>query len=206
MINGSLKGGKVTKREILAVLLGAVGMFVWGFIAHTMLPLGEAGVREIPNDQTVLTPMQTTLGSTDGFYIFPSTGGGTNQEKMEQYSKKLASSPNGILVYHPAGGSIIVGRQLTIEFLTQVLVALLAIALLKRARVYGFASILGFITLIGLIATVMTNIQYWNWYGFPAVYTLGYMTSQFVGFLIFGLIASAMLKRAPVPAAVGVAA
>jgi len=42
-------------RVFLAGILGGIAMFVWTSIAHTVLPLGEAGIREIPNEKTVLT-------------------------------------------------------------------------------------------------------------------------------------------------------
>jgi len=43
-------GGSIMKRIFLAALLGAIAMFIWTSIAHMALPLGEAGIREIPNE------------------------------------------------------------------------------------------------------------------------------------------------------------
>jgi hypothetical protein len=51
----------MTKRIILAGVLGGIAMFIWTSIAHMMLPLGEAGIGEIPNEAAVLAAMQTTL-------------------------------------------------------------------------------------------------------------------------------------------------
>ena len=39
-----------TTRIIFAGFLGAIAMFVWTSIAHMALPLGEAGIRELPNE------------------------------------------------------------------------------------------------------------------------------------------------------------
>jgi hypothetical protein len=38
----------MTKRIILAGVLGGIAMFIWTAIAHMALPLGEAGIGEIP--------------------------------------------------------------------------------------------------------------------------------------------------------------
>jgi hypothetical protein len=46
-------------------------MFVWTSIAHMALPLGEAGIREIPNESAVLDAMQSNMGERTGLYIFP---------------------------------------------------------------------------------------------------------------------------------------
>ena len=40
---------------LLAGILGAIAMFIWTAIAHMALPLGEAGVTEIPNESAVLS-------------------------------------------------------------------------------------------------------------------------------------------------------
>ena len=37
-------------RIFLAGLLGGIAMFIWTSIAHMALPLGDTGVREIPNE------------------------------------------------------------------------------------------------------------------------------------------------------------
>jgi len=34
-----------------------------------------------------------------------------------------------------------------------------------------------------------------NWYGFPKIYGVGYMTTQIVGFLLVGIVAALILGR-----------
>lgn len=59
------------KRVLLAGVLGGIAMFVWSSIAHVALPLGKTGIKEIPNEQAVLSGMQAQLGGTSGLYAFP---------------------------------------------------------------------------------------------------------------------------------------
>jgi len=59
------------KRILLAGILGGIAMFIWTSIAHMTLPLGETGIREIPNQQAVLGAMQTNIGQQSGLYLFP---------------------------------------------------------------------------------------------------------------------------------------
>lgn len=181
------------QRVVLAGVLGAVGMFVWSSIAHMALPLGEAGVKQITNERPVLSAMQTALGQTSGFYLFPEL---TNRD-MEAYAKKLTLNPSGLLIYHPAGTSPSIARQLITEFLAELAMSFLAVILLARARIEGFGARLGFVAVIGLLASLCTNIQYWNWYGFPVSYTLSYMFTMFVGFIVAGAIAAKLLRSAP---------
>ena len=201
----------MSKRVLLAGLLGGIAMFAWTSLAHMVLPLGGAGMKEIPNDQGVLSAMQASLGQAPGLYLFPSTGLGpdaTMQQKraaMDQYGQKLAANPSGILIYHPPGAKPMTPGQLGTEFLTELIEALLAVILLSQTRLTSFASRLGFVIVTGTLATIATNVSYWNWYGFPASYTAAYMTTGLVGFLCVGLVAAAVMKER-VPATMAAAA
>jgi hypothetical protein len=201
----------MTKRVLLAGLLGGIAMFAWTSLAHMVLPLGGAGFKEIPNEQGVLSAMQASLGTAPGLYLYPGTGLGpdaTMQQKraaMDQYGQKLAANPSGILIYHPPGVKPMTPGQLGTEFLTELIEALLAVILLSQTRLTSFASRLGFVIVAGMLATIATNVSYWNWYGFPATYTAAYMMTGLVGFICVGLVAAAVMKE-KVPATMAAAA
>ena len=63
---------------LLAGILGGIVMFIWTSIAHMFLPLGEAGISEIPNESAVLSAMQSNIDEQTGLYIFPGPGVGKN--------------------------------------------------------------------------------------------------------------------------------
>jgi len=191
----------MTKRILLAGLLGGIAMFAWTSVAHMVLPLGSAGMKELPNDQTVLSALHASIGEGSGLYLFPATGLGpdaTMQQKraaMDQYGQKLAGNPSGILIYHPPGAKPMTAGQLGTEFFTELLESLLVVFLLVQTRLASFASRLGFVIGAGVLARIATNVSYWNWYGFPATYTAAYMTTTIVGFLCIGLVATAIVKE-----------
>jgi hypothetical protein len=196
------------KRILLAGLLGGIAMFTWSSIAHMALPLGQAGIKEIPNEQPVLSAMQAGLGQTSGLYIFPGMGLGpdaSSQQRnaaMQQYGQKLAANPSGLLIYHPPGAPALTPRQLVTEFLTEFAEALLLAILLSQMRAASFGSRIGLAFVISLVGAITTNLPYWNWYGFPLSYTLPYACTQIIGYLIAGIVAAAMLKtQAPQAAA-----
>ena len=192
----------MTKRVLLAGLAGGLAMFIWTAVAHMVLPLGEAGIKEIPNEQAVLGAMRSSLGDRSGLYLFPGMGLGpdaTSQQKqaaIAQYGQKLAANPSGILMYNPPGIQALAPRQFIAEFVKELIESLLAVLLLAQTRLASFGSRLGFMAVIGLLAAIGTNVSYWNWYGFPLTYTAAYITTQFVGFVCVGLIAAAMVKPA----------
>jgi hypothetical protein len=145
--------------------------------------------------------MQSSMGQTPGLYLFPGLGAGpspTSAQRnaaMKNYEPKLAANPSGLLVYHPPGAKGITGGKLGLEFLTEFVEALLAVILLAQTRIGSYAGKVGFITLVGIVAAVTSNIPYLNWYGFPGNYTAAYMTTQILGYLAAGLVAAAVVKN-----------
>jgi hypothetical protein len=194
----------MTKRIILAGVLGGIAMFIWTSIAHILLPLGEAGIREIPNESSVVSAMQSSIGEQRGLYIFPGLGIGPNptrqqkKEAMKSLPEKYANNPSGLLMYHPAGRPFMLGKGLGIEFATELLESILVVFLLAQAQLVSFGARVGFVIVAGILAAIATNVSYWNWYGFPCVYTASYMFIQIVGFICVGVVAALVLgKRNP---------
>jgi mannose/fructose/N-acetylgalactosamine-specific phosphotransferase system component IIC len=52
----------------------------------------------------------------------------------------------------------------------------------------------------GILAAMTTNGSYWNWYGFPNVYTASYTLIEIIGFALVGVTA-ALLQQKRSPAA-----
>lgn len=186
---------------LLAGILGGVAMFIWTSIAHMFLPLGEAGISEIPNESAVLGAMQSSIGDQTGLYIFPGPGVGKNatrQEKneaMKHMVEKMAANPSGILMYHAPGRPFTLGKWLGIEFATELVESILVVFLLAQTAIAGFAGRVGFVLVAGILAAIATNVSYWNWYGFPCVYTASYMFIQVIGFLCVGIVAALVLRK-----------
>jgi hypothetical protein len=189
-------------RIFLAGLLGAIAMFAWTAIAHMALPLGEAGVQNTMDDEALLSALKSTVKNKDGLYNYPTMGlppEATHAQQsaaMEKYPEKLEKNPSGLILYHPPGSRTMnMGKFLTTEFITELVEAFLAVWLLAQTRIMSFAGRLGFVTLVGILAAIATNVSYWNWYGFPGNYTASYMFIQVVGFFLVGVVAALMFRR-----------
>ena len=189
-------------RILLAGLLGAIAMFAWTSIAHMALPLGETGVQNTMNDESLLSELKSTVKNKDGLYIYPTMGlppdatHAQRREAMEKYAKKLEKEPSGFFIYHAPGSQPMnMGKYLTIEFITELCEALLAVWLLAQSRFATFGGRVCFVTVVGIIAAIATNVSYWNWWGFPGNYTAAYITIKLVGYFLVGLVAAIMFRR-----------
>src|SRR5256714_11182962 len=152
-------------RILLAGIVGGVVMFVWNFVAHDLLPLGEMGVRVMTSEDAITSALQTNLGDNMGFYIFPSGGltpGATGEQKkaaMQKAEEQMASGAAGVLIYRPKR-IFNFPKRLVIQFATDVAEALLAVFLLAQTRITGFAGNVGFVLTAGILAALITNVPY----------------------------------------------
>lgn len=192
----------MTKKILLGGVVGGIVIFVWSAISHIVLPLGEVGIKDLPNEEMVVTAMRANI-TDPGFYFFPGMGlsaGMSKEEKqasMQRWQEKYRQGPNGILIYHPQGQDPMMAKGLLIELLSNIAGALVAAYLLAKA-VVGIASFGGkvlFVLLLGLFASLAIDISYWNWYGFPGSYTLVQIIDQVVGWGLAGLVLAAIIKR-----------
>ncbi len=185
-------------KKLLAGVLGGLAFFLWSFVAHDVLPMGKAGIKEIPNEQAVLDSMKANMPE-NGLYLLPGLGvpeGATRAQQaaaMGARMHKVETGPSGLLVYHPSL-QFSFGKALIVELGTNILQILLAVMLLSQTSLVSFAARWRFITLAGILAAISTNISYWKWYGFPGSYTVAYVCTVAMGFVFAGLIAAAIVK------------
>jgi hypothetical protein len=176
------------KRILLAALLGGLAVFVWSFISHMVFQIGEAGVRTLPNEEATLEALRGSIPEA-GFYIFPLMGDPSKATKEEeaQWAEKHRTGPAGILVYRPLGGEFSFPRLLVVELLSNILAALIAALFLSR-MVGSYLQRVLILSALGIFAWLSISISYWNWYDFPAIFTLSEGLDQLLGWLFAGLV------------------
>jgi hypothetical protein len=191
----------MTKNILLAGLLGGLALFAWESVAHMALPLGEAGIRGFGEHETPMMAAFKDHVKEPGFYFFPGPEdkpGMTSEQKaksMEAAMQRMSSEPTGIMIIHPQGRQFNMGKGLGIQFAGDVVVMLIAAFLLSQATMLkGYSARLLFVTLMGLIPTLSTDMPQWNWYGFPDVYFEAQFLVHLVGFAAGGLVLARLVK------------
>jgi hypothetical protein len=164
-------------RTILAGFAGGILMFVWSSIAHVALPLGHIGVKALPHEASSISTIASAMGGEGGLFIFPD----------KPMANKKGSGPVGLLIFQPRGSYEMSPAQLATEFAKEVAEALIAAILLSMTALQSYGARLGFVSLVGLVVSIATNLPYWNWYAFPLSYTLSYGAIQLLGYVAAGL-------------------
>jgi hypothetical protein len=182
---------------LLSGVAGGIVIFVWSFISHMLLPLGEAGIKTLPNENAIIDAMRDNIKESS-IYLFPSfMGSDMTAAQQEAYNKKREQGPVGFLVYHSEGAALTFPKRLVIELITNIISALIAAFLLSQAlrTLTNFGSRVLFVTLLGAIPFFVIDASYWNWYDFPMAYVLAQLADQVVGFALAGVVMAKMLKQ-----------
>lgn len=188
----------MAKRVLIAGIVSGVLLFLWGGLYHNFLSFGEIGLKELPNEQALMTFTKANIPEP-GMYLFPTTGLPSNAShaermaKMEEVNKKAASGPQGVLIYRPVGEALS-SRMLVTECVTNIIQGLLVAFLVAQAGVRRFASRVGLAFVIGLVAAITTNVSLWNWYGFPSSWVISNIVFLAIGYFIMGLVTAAIVK------------
>jgi len=115
------------KRVILGAILAGAAVFIWGMVSHMLLPIGEVGVKMMPNETAVVEKMKENI-TAPGVYLFP--GYDTNQpsskEAEKAWAQKYEAGPNGFLVYQPQGTAPLNPFSFLWELLASMMGALLS--------------------------------------------------------------------------------
>ena len=188
---------------LIAGLLGAIAMFVWTTLAHVALPLGQVGISQLPDEAAVLAAARASNGEKDGLYFYPWVSP-SDPQMMQKMEAAMKANPSGLLLYHAPGHGVsdMVGPMIG-EFVKEFAVTLIAAFLLSLAALGAFWCRLGFVVLIGVAATMTTNVSYWLWYGFPFNFTLANMVIEGMGYFAAGLAIAWWLGRKTKPADIG---
>ena len=191
----------MSKKILLAGILGGLALFVWESVAHMALPLGEAGIRTFGDHETPMAAALKEHVKESGFYFFPGPEdkpGMTREQKgksMEAAMQRAATEPSGIMIVFPQGRTINMGKGLGIQLAGDVAAMLIAAFLLSQATMLtGYGARVLFVTLMGLIPVLSTDMPQWNWYGFPDIYFGAQFLVHLVGFAAGGLVLARLVK------------
>jgi hypothetical protein len=186
----------MNKKMWIAGLVAGVVMFFWSFVAHEVLPTGEAGLSTTANEDEVLAALKLQI-TQPGMYFLPGANmvrskTGTKEERqaaMEAWQKQLAAGPRALLVYHPSGAQMLDPKMLLNEFLSDIVAGLIItwmfVMALPNLRTFG--SRILYVTFTGLLGWVIVDFSYWNWFEFPTAYALAQIADYVIGALLAGV-------------------
>jgi hypothetical protein len=169
-------------RIIIAGLLGGIAMFIWSSIAHVATPLATTGINMVRNATALNDTVAAAINHRDGLYVFDKAVTGTTMGET------------GFLVFNSNAPTAMVPANLIIEFATEVAESIFAAWLLAQTALAGFGARVGFVSIVGVVASIATNVPYWNWYRFPTSFTLAAIVMTLVAYFVAGIVIASVLR------------
>jgi hypothetical protein len=177
------------KRILLAGLLGGLTLFAWESVAHLLLPLGQAGIKTLNNEQAILSSLKDNL-KEGGLYFFPAAAA----------TGQAPPGPSDILSIQPNSSMTMMPSQLLTQLGADIVAMVLAGILLAQTGAFaGFRRRVVFFTTLGILPALRTDLSYWNWYGFSSVYTASQFAVNILGFCVAGLVLAKLIGTATEP-------
>jgi hypothetical protein len=174
-------------RILIAGLIGGIALFVWGVLAHVVLPIGEMGMKVANHQDAAMTALQSSADKGAGVYMIPGIAPEMWQDEtaMNAFVTQYKDAPSAFVVYDPTPNPNLqsMGGALTKQFINDVLMGLIAAWILGLAAVsFGTRVMMG--AALGVLAWLSTSVPYWNWYRFPMDFTLGALLDSGVGLFV----------------------
>lgn len=181
------------KKMLIATLLGALVMFVWGSFSHLTLFIG-AGFKPLPNEDHVMDVLKSNIPE-QGLYFFPGIDFGKSTKEQEAiFEAKFRSGPVGLLVYRPVGNSPFEVSKLIIQLISNLLSVFIA-ALIVSFLTAGYWFRVMIVSLLGILACSAVSCIYWNWYEFPTSFFMVQILDMVAGFFLAGLIVCRIISN-----------
>jgi hypothetical protein len=186
------------KSLVLGTILGGLTAFIWSTVSWEVIGWHEKTLVNFQNEEEVSAVIAShTL--QDGTYLLPSgprtEGMSADQKKAAQAAamEKMQKGPIMIAAVRRGGfGSF--ARGLIVQVLSLMAAALLLTWLVMQTSGLSYAKRVAFLAVVGLAASVISDLPNWNWWGFSGSYTAVNLADSTITWLIAGLVIAKVAK------------
>jgi hypothetical protein len=187
----------MVKQILLGTVVGAVVIFIVSSIWHVVLPFSETGFHLLPHEEILTTAMRLGI-SEPGIYPFPGMDPAKRSDPVEaqKFAEKFRRGPTGLIIFRPGGTEFSFPRLLVYQFGFQVMAAFVLSLLLamSASALPGYPQRVFFVALVALFSSLLIDLPYWNWYGFPGNYTAEHLAEMVLTWGVTGLALAAVVK------------
>lgn len=160
---------------------GGLILFIYSALAWTVLPWNEGLIQSFPDEPNMR--ISTAPIHENGVFMMP----------MPDSRPGVLPTPHVFAAVLPGGPKPMV-PAFGAGLLAKLILAHLAAWLLLQARDLGYWKKVGFVAVLGLLCSLGTHFDYWNWFGFPARYTALQILDGTVGWLLAGPVMARIVR------------
>jgi hypothetical protein len=184
-------------RILLAAVLAAVLMFLWGFLFWGVMNIGASMMQPLPAAAELdLLAVLRNVQAPSGMYLYPMPPSEGDAEAQQLFASQHLEGPRLQLALVAEGGQPMPASQLALGWGHNFLIALLAGCLLALAGrgLPCFGTRLLAVLLVVLVAGLWGNGADWIWWFHSGTYCLGNAAYQLGGGLLMAVVLAALVK------------
>lgn len=174
---------------IKAGILGGVILFIWSAISWMALPWHKNTIHSFSVEKAVTQSIQSNAPFS-GIYFLPSM-----HHQMSEATITTNAPEPMIFAAVTLEGMHPMMISMVISFITQLIAAFFVAWMLMQANNLRYVGRLCFVIIFALAAGVITDIPYWNWFGFDRAYTLVQFADLIIGWSLAGLALAKICKK-----------
>ncbi len=183
------------KQLLLGALVGGIILFIWGWISWTILPIHTSSIRNINNEEAVISAMHINMDQK-GVYVFPAMPVVQDQTLQDEYLQKYQQGPVGMIIYDPGGSEPMMASQMIVGIIISIISSYLAAWFLSRstAASSNYFARVAYCGVLGIFVSLVSHIVNWNWMGYPMDYTISWVMDAVIGWVLAGFGIAAIVK------------
>ena len=181
------------KNSIIAILIGALILFVYQAMAWMVLPVHANSHKYTTTEDSLLAAMS---GLEEGVYYLPGTPPNISKSEAQQLQENNVGKPWAMIYYHETL-EMNMAKSMGLGFLIDLIAVALIVQLIRLGNITGKGNILRVNMLIAFIIIFTTAMMNWNWFSTPWHYLTGEILDQLIGGLLLGLWLGFILSRKP---------
>lgn len=184
-------------RVFYGALLGAIVVFVWGFVAWAALDVYSFAFKPFSNEEAVAAALKAGA-SESGAYVIPAMPTDRHDKAgMDAFEQKQAAGPLALVLYRKMGAPAMDWRVLVRGFSIYLAAGLVLGVLLNALQLRSTATRLAFVILMVSFGLLITFGSQWNWFHMPDKYTIAMCVDGLVGWFLGGGVIAMIVRPSP---------
>jgi len=171
----------------VAALVGAVLMFIWGFVSHTVLKLFD--VKGFSNSGGLVEMLKTSQAES-GVYAVPAMPEDMSDKESPQYKKFVddyEKGPIAIVIYQEEGATFMGAMTFIKGFLVMLASCLFAAFLVSRSKLASTGGRFTFVLCLGVLMAIHVDGSNWAWMYHPMGWTIAAMIDHVAAWAAAGV-------------------
>jgi hypothetical protein len=181
-------------RTILAGFLGALVLFIWGFISWDILPWHSLTTHTLSNEEAVVAALKSG-NAESGSYMVPGMVNGEASKKAQM--EKMKAGPIAWIHYSNIGMGEMDPMYFIKGFLICFFAACVAASLLGKlswSLASKFWARVRFVMTLGIFLAIAGRLVDWSFLGYSASFSLNLAGDDIIGWTLAGMVIAWRMK------------